>query len=94
MALGKPLAKSMCHRNTQANYARFSHDGKRVVICADSGGNGVWDVATGKKIMTIRGGPAYAAAFSPDDTHVTVAGSNPETDAELTTVWKIEPDEP
>ena len=53
----------------------FSPDGTRVMAACDDGTIRLWDVATGKEALVLRGdaGEFYDAAFSHDGTRI-VAG--------------------
>jgi WD40 repeat protein len=68
-----------------ANLIAFSPDGKRIVT---AGGNPIlWDVATGRKLLTLRGrGKVFTSiAFSPDGKRV-ATGSMDQSAA----VWNAE----
>ena len=52
--------------------ARFSHDGKRIVICSDNVAK-IWDLETRQPIpipILPQHGPCWTAEFSPDDKYI------------------------
>lgn len=57
----------------RANRALFSPDGRRLLTVSESGAAGIWEVATGQALVTIRHGNALrTAAWSPDGSRVTL----------------------
>ena len=55
-----------------------SRDGKRLVTASEGGSVGVWDVASGRRLSTIKGDSeaAVSAGFSPDGTRVASVGAD------------------
>ncbi len=60
--------------------AGFSPDGARIVSGSDDQTVRVWDAASGKELLVLRGheGPVLAAGFSPDGARI-VSGSKDKT---------------
>ena len=56
--------------------ARWSPDGRRIVSCDESGMVRIWDPETGVEVYRFAvPGVVYSSEWSPDGTHVIVAGS-------------------
>jgi len=65
----------------------FSADGRKILAAIFDGTVRVWDVATGRPMLVLRGhtGPVYSAAFSPDGERIVSASQD------LTArVWDVE----
>ena len=58
----------------------FSPDGQRIVTCSDDQTAKVWDSASGKELLTLKGhgGGVASVAFSPDGQRI-VTGSADQT---------------
>jgi hypothetical protein len=56
----------------------FSPDGSRLATASDDGTARLWDVASGKPLIVLRGHPApvVAVAFSPDGSRLATAGAD------------------
>ncbi|MFC5828266.1 BTAD domain-containing putative transcriptional regulator [Nonomuraea insulae] len=56
----------------------FDATGTRIVVGEPSGLAGVWEVASGQKILTLTGhqGPVYDAVFSPDGTRIATGSAD------------------
>jgi WD40 repeat protein len=97
-ATGEPVTEPLAKfRVDRMHVGVFGPGGKRVLIAGEGATAAVWDVGTGRRVMTIEGGfdSVLAGAFSPDGTRVAVGcfvfgdEVNPESD---TAVWRVAPD--
>jgi WD40 repeat protein/DNA-binding SARP family transcriptional activator len=82
---GEELFVFTRHTDT-VHKARWSPDGRRIVSCDESGMVRIWDAETGVEVYHFQvSGAAYSSEWSPDGSHVIVAGSFPVP--EIRRVW-------
>lgn len=97
---GKPLGPALGLDTSDAvRRLKFSPDGTRLMIAAearrsgiDSPMTGVWDIATGLRMLPIPCNEAIAGDFSSDGKRVAISFKDGETGA--TTVWDVPPEVP